>query len=277
MDTLTYIKAVFLGALQGATEFLPISSSGHLVLAQQWLGIKAEGGQLLTLDIALHFATLLAVVAVYYRDLLTIGNAFMQRYLLMKKREVDQQALMLGWYLIIGTLPAVFIGLGFKDFFEGIFKSIFFTGMFLCVTGLILWTSQYAMRKQNVDQQNISWKKALGIGMCQACAILPGISRSGSTIVGGLWFGLSPLQSARFSFLLAIPVILGGSVLELNNLGNLSDPLLGKMLSGMLAAFLVGYASIRWLLRLLNRGQFNWFAYYCWFLGGGAIVSHLLN
>ena len=262
-----------LGAIQGATEFLPVSSSAHLVFAQAFLGIHAEGKFLVTFDLALHLGTLLAVIVVMRDDLLRVCKSFLTQANSQNSADI-LSGRHLGWMLVIATLPAALIGTGLKHFFEALFQDVLWAGIFLCVTGCVLWSTR-RVAARNVDFNHLGWKQSLKIGLAQAVAILPGISRSGSTISAGLWSKLQPEQAARFSFLLSTPVILGAFVLEAKNLKYFQVSALWQTLAGMAAAFVVGYASIRWMLKIVGRGQFSHFAIYCWVMGGIAILTQL--
>lgn len=281
MNELTVTKAVLLGALQGATEFLPVSSSGHLTIAQALLGIRMENGGLMALDVCLHVGTLLAVVAVFWRDLWDIALG-----IFCPGRKVQNcpsgclsglEARRLGMLIAVGTLPAVVFGLSFKSFFEQLFSNPLVAGVMLLVTGLILWSTRYVKEVfrgalMGLDHSTMKWWHALVVGLAQAVAILPGVSRSGSTIAGGLWLGLDQGFAARFAFLLAIPAIGGAAVLQYKDFANLTHDALVATLVGTLVSAIVGFACIKWMLNIVRRGRLNWFAYYCWALGLLSVV-----
>ena len=257
---------LLLALLQGLTEFLPVSSSGHLVLAQSALGMDAPA---LALDVALHVGTLLAVLVVYRRDLLDLA------------REVRRGELAELLALLVGSLPAALAGLLLKDRIQAAFHSPSLAGAGLLGTAGVLVAGELARRRRPVEEAGHGGERcpplglgvAFVIGCAQLCAILPGLSRSGSTIAAGLLCGLAPARAARFSFLLSIPVILGAAVLSLPDL---SEEELGigatAILWAALLAGLVGWAALRLLLTFLARGAFAWFALYCTVLGAGALV-----
>lgn len=270
MNDLSMLKAVFLGALQGATEFLPVSSSGHLVIAQGLMGVKLENGGLLAFDVCLHFGTLLAIVAVFWRELVQMVRS------LVRLRPSDEpyvptglsmrEARRLALLLIVGTIPAGVLGVLFKDFFESLFSSVEAAAAMLLVTGVILWFTRYA-RSRDIGLSRMTWMQAILIGVAQAIAIIPGISRSGSTIAGGLYQGMERASAARFAFLLAVPAIGGAGILQIKDLASVSSEILWSIVVGTLVSFLVGIAAIKWLLGVVRRGRFSWFAYYCWAAG----------
>ena len=272
MEQLTIIKALFLGILQGATEFLPVSSSGHLVITQGLMNIKLENGGLAAFDVCLHFGTLLAIIGVFWRDILQIFAGLFARAPIGEAKEFRK----LGIFIIIGTLPAVILGFAFKSFFERLFEAPLAAAFMLLVTGAILWSTRYSTDRQ-VGLREMRWWQSILVGLAQAVAIIPGISRSGSTISGGLFLGLDRNFAAKFSFLLAIPAIGGAGLLEIENVGNLASGLVLPVIIGTSAAMIVGFACIKWLLSIIRRGRFSWFAYYCWAAGLAAIVVFSLK
>lgn len=259
---------LLLAVVQGLTEFLPISSSGHLVLVEQALSVDGAGGQAgagLLLPIALHLGTLVAVLIVYRRDVLQILRDLV--------RGQPREALL----VVLGTLPAGVVGVAFKDYFGELFASGRSAALGLLVTAALLVVADRARRRAQAaggGRRALRWTDALAIGCVQAVAIFPGISRSGSTIAVGMLRGLEPLQAARFSFLLSIPAILGAAVLELGSF--LEHPPTGpdQLLLGwgLVVAAMVGWAALRVLIAFLNRGAFLWFAAYCAVLGTGYLV-----
>ena len=275
-------EALVLGVVQGFTEFLPVSSSGHLVIVQQLFGLEASSHQLLGFDLALHFGTLLSVLAVFYRDVgaMIAGFFRMIGYVIRRgnkfrdKMKQDEGALLAMW-VILGTIPAVVIALSFKDFFRTLFDSALSAGAMLIVTGLILWLTR-CVKHHDRQLKDLCVRDILLVGCAQAFAILPGISRSGSTIATGLFFKWDKRLAARFSFLLAIPAILGGLVFELEGLSQWSEQALAPLILGVTAAALAGFLAIRWMLGIVQRGQLHHFAYYCWAVGAMTLVWFLV-
>lgn len=249
---MTYFDAVLLGIIQGLTEFLPISSSGHLVLTQELLGVNQPG---LTFELLVHFGTLLSVLIYFRRPIIRLVQA------LYRPDMKEERRILL--YLVIGTIPAGLVGVLLEDYFERAFASPLFTAFMLIVTGCILFSTRLARG----EGSTVGLKSAVVMGIGQAFAILPGISRSGSTIAAGILSGVKPDKAAEFSFLLAIPAIAGALVLEFDSLISLDSALLGQYLAGTLASFVFGLAAVYVVLATIRRGKFEYFAYYCFAAG----------
>jgi len=255
-----------LAIIQGLTEFLPISSSGHLVLAQAALSYREPA---LVLDIALHVGTLAAVLVVYRRDLTTILRSLATR----EPGAWREPAL-----LVLGTLPAVVVGLGFKSNIESAFHDVRSAAYGLFVTAGLLLAGEWGRRRAaapgaETARRELGWGRALFVGAAQALAIWPGISRSGATIAAGMLCGLAPARAARFSFLLAIPAILGAAVLQLpDGIEQGAGGGVAPLLAAVVVAALVGWVALRLLLAFLGRGVFVWFAAYCVVLAGAALA-----
>lgn len=263
----------FLGLVQGLTEFLPISSSGHLVLFESLLGVESPG---LTLEIALHAGTLLAVVWVYADDLgrmaaalpVDIGRSLASRSL---RPLLDDPASRLALLVLAGTVPTGLMGLTFRPLFESLFDSLAAVGVFWIVTGLLLWVGS---RRLGSDGNPVSVERdpgladALVIGLAQGLAIAPGLSRSGTTIVAGLFRGVGRESAARFSFLLSLPAVTGAVLLDVKDISVQGSALPPAILGvGMFVAAFSGVVAIRLLLRFLREGRLQHFAYYCWIMG----------
>ena len=249
------IDVIILGVIQGVTEFLPVSSSGHLVIAQYLLGINSPGNNL---EILFHFGTLLSVVFVFFNEI---------KLILISLHERNTQILVV--YLIIATMPAIFVGIGLKDYLIGIFDSVKYVGLALLFTGSILISSL----KFKHSQKKHSFFSSLAIGLAQALAIIPGVSRSGLTISMSIYLGIAPKEAAKFSFLLSIPVILGASLLgafELENDGMI-DSL--TVFAAIITSFIVGILALKLLLKMLEVGKFHFFGVYC--LGAGIFAIFL--
>jgi undecaprenyl-diphosphatase len=259
--------------VQGVTEFVPISSSGHLVLVPWLLHWENPG---LAFDAMLHLGTLLAVVAFFWRDLvdLAVGGA-----LSVKERSLgDEPRRRVAWLIVLGTIPAAVIGFALEDVFERLFSAPIAVGVLLVVTGGLLAASERWGRRR-LKMRELTWMDALLIGLGQALAIAPGISRSGATISAGLWRGLQREASARYSFLLATPIILGAGLFKLKDLldaGLLHNSPLA-LLTGFLAAAVSGFVSIKLLLRYLQRRRLYPFAAYCWAAGAATLLLSLLS
>ncbi|MGI6609269.1 MAG: undecaprenyl-diphosphate phosphatase [Limnochordia bacterium] len=256
---MSLFHALVLGVVQGLTEFLPVSSSGHLVIAQHLFGIS-EG--VLAFDIAVHMGTLLAVLIALRDDVALVLAGLRPGH--------DPQARSgrrLIWLLVIGTVPAVVVGLLFSDIITGFFSSIAVTGVMLLVTGTLLFASERAKTDAR-RLRSFRTSDAFVIGCGQALAVMPGLSRSGTTISAGLARGVVGEDAARFSFLLAIPVILGAAVLELPaTLKAGTGPSPSVLAAGVLTSAVTGYLAIAMLQRFIRQGRLRVFAYYTWVVG----------
>ena len=267
---MTILQAILLGIIQGLTEFLPISSSGHLVIVPYLFGWQLPAREAFVFDVLVQVATLLAVFAYFWSDVTGILRAAALG--LLNKRPFDDPQARLGWLLLLASLPAGLIGLALKDAVERAFASPAATGVFLLVTaGLLLVAERVGRRQRALD--TLTWKDAVWIGLAQALAIFPGLSRSGATIAGGMARDLQRPPAARFSFLMSIPIMLAAGLLAVLELV-LDYPgytsLLPAFLPGFLAAAVTGYLSIRWLLAFLARRPLYIFSIYC--AAAGALV-----
>ena len=279
---MTFLEAIFLGILQGLTEFLPISSSGHLVLAQQFLGLKEP---LVFFDVMLHVGTLAAVLVVYREAIgkLAVGgvSTLANTQFWRKPRAVfdTSNELKFIWLILLGSIPTGVIAVLFKTELESFFDEVRLVSIMLILTGVILQLPR--LRRQNVEGSGTpgselkAWHAPL-IGIAQGCAITPGISRSGTTISLALFLGIPAKTAAEYSFLLSIPAILGAVVLKIRDVGDTTIPL-HIVGAGMLAAFIVGYIALRLLLVVLNRGKFSLFSYYCIALGLVSLLIALIQ
>ena len=273
---MTTIEAIILGIIQGLTEFLPVSSSGHLVLFQQLFGLKEAE---LFFDICVHLGTMVAVIVVLRREIQNMIAALMRLFSLAgQKKTILQQVeadpeLKMALLIVIGSIPTAVLGLMFQSIAKQLFSSSFFTGLMLMVTGLLLWLTRRAEPgRKGVGIESFSKTKALIIGIVQGLAIIPGISRSGSTISIGLLLGIDREVAARYSFLLSIPAIIGAGALSLKDSLSHTDPAIRLSLMGAAAAALVGYGALKVLLRMVKKGRLYVFAPYCWLVGILAIL-----
>lgn len=252
----------FLGLLQGATEFLPISSSGHLVLVPWLLGWPVPS---LAFDALVHWATAFAVLGYFWHDWAALLRGLWRA---LRSRSWDEPNARLAILIVVGTIPGAVIGWLLEDFFEGIFSRPRTAAAFLLVTAALLTFSERWGQRERT-QTIPTWSGALVVGMAQALAIFPGISRSGATIAAGMTQGLQRKSAARFSFLLATPIILGAGLLQISELfqaGSLTVQA-PALLAGFLAALLMGLACIHLLLRYLQRRPLYPFALYCALFG----------
>jgi undecaprenyl-diphosphatase len=263
---LNLLEAMLLGIVQGLTEFLPISSSGHLVLIEFLLKIKLDD---LSYEVFVHLGTLFSVLLVFKR---TIGAMLKAVWLQFcssiskgSESNLKDENLRLFWLILAGSVPAGLAGLLFKSQVEKSFGSATFAATMLLVTGIVLFLSAFFKpRKERMSFSDAGW-----VGIGQALAILPGISRSGMTISAGIFRGVEKSKAAEFSFLLSLPAILGASLIELREV--MGNPLLQQnltvYLTGAVSSFGVGYAAIRFLLSVIIKGKFHYFAYYCFAVG----------
>jgi undecaprenyl-diphosphatase len=253
-----FISLVILGIIQGITEFIPVSSSGHLVLSKFLLGFPSEG---VLLEVVLHIGTLVPILIFYRKRILTLANG-----LFRGSRESWQLAIL----LVVATIPAVLLHLAARTLLEQAYQTPLVTASALCVTGLILIIP--VQRKQQTTE--ITLLQALGMGIAQSFAMLPGISRSGTTIMIARHLGIPPAKAAEFSFFMAIPVLVGAVLLEIPRFGDYvreGVPITGLAV-GMLTAAIFGYIALNILIRMLAKGKFWVFGIYCLALGGAALI-----
>jgi len=256
---MSLLESIFLGIIQGLTEFLPVSSSGHLVLAQHFLGIDEPG---ISFEIIVHLGSLLAVLIYFCKDIFAL-LASATKVFSSKKSYQDVDNLKILGYLLVATIVTAIIGFTFKDSFEALYNIPWAVSIALFVTGLILYFSDKIHNGQFNDY-NIGWIKAIFIGIGQALAIIPGISRSGTTIAFALFSKMKRENAARFSFLLSIPAILGAAVLDFKDMGASEFAKMGHYTAGAFAAFISGFLVIALLINLIQKRKLKYFSYYCW-------------
>ncbi|MBR3786365.1 MAG: undecaprenyl-diphosphate phosphatase [Firmicutes bacterium] len=275
---MSYIEAIILGLVQGLGEFLPISSSGHLALLQNLFGI--EGDQILFFAVMLHLGTLVSVFIVYWKDIcelvvelfVTIKDLCTGKGLHLQERPVRK----LGVMIIVATIPTAIIGLAFNDLFESFYGSFVAIGIGFLFTGIIMFLAE-RMGSSKKEIGEMGFGTAILVGTMQGIAICPGVSRSGSTLVGGLSTGLTREFAVRFAFLISIPSILGSVVLEVPDaVAQGIDPaLLGPIAAGMVVAAISGYAAIKGMIKLVSNGKLSYFSYYVWALGAFTVIYGL--
>ena len=256
------IQSLILGLVQGITEFLPISSSGHLVFAERLLHVRAGD---LVFEVMVHLGTLAAVIIYFRRQLLDICSAMMRSLTSGEKSAADKSNLQLAWFLVIRTIPAAIFGYFMEDVVEAAFASPRWTSGEFIVTGLVLISTIWARDRGRALG---AWN-TIGIGVAQAISIMPAISRSGSTIAAGMFSGINREKAAEFSFLLSIPAIVIATVFKMPEfLSLLPDQHLFQIyLGGSLASGIVGYLSVKWLLDIIKKGKFHYFGIYCILVG----------
>lgn len=254
------IKAIILGLVQGITEFLPVSSSGHLVLLQKIFGISEN---MLMFDIMVHVGTLAAVMTVLRKEILSLLKKPFQR---------------LTWLLVAATVPTAVIAVAFKDFFEEMFISGGALGIKFLITGfVILFAEEFNRGGKNVDLT--SYKDAVFIGVMQGVAIMPAISRSGFTISGALFRDLDREFAARFSFLLSIPAILGAALFQAKDIieAGSGTAMSASIVAGTVAAAVSGYFSVRFMIALIKKGNMKYFSYYVFVLGTFVLIDQYIT
>lgn len=269
------IEAFILGVLQGITEFLPISSSGHLALGKQFLGSDVESG--ITFEVVVHFGTLLSIIYYYRTELLTLlteGFGFLRNPSVNKDRP---QVKFLG-FVLVSMIPAFIVGFTLKDQVETIFSNPLLVSGMLLVTGVLLFSTKFTQSAgsgegkpggEGSNFEHLGISKSFIIGLAQAFAMIPGISRSGSTITTALWLGVDRETAANFSFIMVIPVIGGAMLLQMIELLELgvADAQLQVLLMGFISSALSGYFALKYLIIILKKSGFYLFAYYCWVVG----------
>lgn len=269
---LDILHALILGIVQGATEFLPVSSSGHLVIVP-WLFEWPTPS--LLFDTVLHWGTLLSIIVVFWREFVAIIVATLRSIYQRSLRDPDAR---LGWFIVIGTIPAVLTGLLLKDHIEALFHSARATGVFLLVTAGLLALSERLARRipSPVELGQMKLSQAISIGVAQAIALAPGISRSGATIAAGLAVGLRRDVAARFSFLLGTPAFLGAGLLQMVDAMAVDSTAVASqasvLLVGFVASAVVGFLAIRFMLAYLRRHTLHVFAVYCLVVGLAVIA-----
>lgn len=266
---MTFFEAILLGLIQGLTEFLPISSSAHVQIAQELMGLSELTKPQLTAFIAtIQIGTEAAVVIYFFKTIVEIlGSWFRTGFRPWSKQE---QSAKLGWLIIIGTLPIAILGLAFRDIVENDVRQLWVIGITLIVFGLLLGVADIFGKKQR-EIKDLSLKSGLAFGLGQAMALIPGVSRSGGSITVGLMLGFSREAAARFSFLMAIPAVLAAGFYQFyESFGQLPEDLLVGTIVATLVSFVSGYAVIAWLLKYLEKGSFMPFV--IWRVGVGSLL-----
>ena len=272
------MKYILLALLQGITEFVPVSSSGHLVFFQKVFGFKEH---MLSFDIILHLATTLAVIVFLRKDLSMMAKEWVKAFSYLLKKDGVKKAwnefayFRLGGLMIVALVPAIIIGVTLDEFIEKMFGSLLFVGIAFFVTGAILFFTKHI--SSNRELKKVNSMDAFLIGVSQALAIVPGVSRSGFTIAMGIFRGLDKNVAARFSFLLSIPTILAASIYKLKDgLGEFSIGI-SWLIGSFVVAFLSGYLALIFLSKMVAKAKFHYFSFYCWLMGAISIGLFFLN
>ncbi len=268
------IQAIVLGVVQGLTEFLPISSSGHLIIFQHILGLREAE---ILFDISVHVGTLVAVIVFLREELLAMLKALNRGIYQIRHQQLvwrsawQDRDIRLAALIVIGSFPTAILGLCFKQIAETLFSTVLIVGIDLIITGFLLWfTRGFHRTGRSID--SLSIRDALIIGTAQGLAIMPGISRSGSTISAGIFLGINHELAARFSFLLSIPAVFGATLLSLKDFMDVGGMVWQTWLAGAIASGIVGYLSLKLLLLIVKKGNLFSFAPYCWLTGLIAIA-----
>lgn len=259
---MTILQAIILGIVQGITEFLPVSSSAHLVLVPYWLGWTIPPDQVFAFDVIVQLGTLVAVIIYFWKDLLEILSAVVRG--IIQRKPFEEQAARQGWLVVLATVPAGIFGMTVKPMIEEAFHSPMVTGLLLLVTAAMLIIGEM-VGKHTRKLEEVTWLDALIIGVFQAIALFPGISRSGSTITGGLIRQLNRDAAARFSFLMSIPIMVAAGGVEAQHLHSIPNfgSFLPALLIGTITAGLVGFVAIKWLLTFLRKHSLSVFSIVC--------------
>lgn len=271
------MSLVLLGLIQGLTEFFPVSSSGHLVIAKYFLKLHLPG---VAFEAFLHFGTVLAVIVLFRNEIKELVISFINSiYKLFQGENIlnifkNNSSSKLAWFLVISTVPAAIIGYTFSSYFEMLFSEPMIASFMLAITGALLWfgNKNYAGGNKNISE--ITCKDAIFIGLAQAVAIIPGISRSGLTVIAGLSRNLDREFAAKYSFILSIPLILGASMYKIKDLSSLNINIFILILSGLVAA-ISSYGAMKIFIRLLKNRKIYFFSYYLWILSVSTIIIFL--
>lgn len=275
MSDLSYLEALLLGALQGLTEFLPISSSGHLVLAQRHFDIDPGSPAMLLFDVLVHVGTLVAAGIVFAGPFAKFCAQLVTESKPGWTGEKNARRILL--LAIAAVVPTAVIGLGLRDRFEEAFSQPHIVGLGLMGTGVLLLATRFVRPPKRGWREFNSWRAVI-VGIAQGAAILPGVSRSGSTICIAIFLGLRRRWAGEFSFLIVVPAIIGGAALQIRTVlgmdgGQLTNIEWGPMLAGTLIAALVGVGCLKLLLHVIRRAQLHWFALYCFSVGALVLLG----
>ena len=251
----TLIEALFLAVVQGLTEWMPVSSSGHLVITQTVLGLNPP----LIFDVMLHVGTLIVVLTVFRKDIVDIIKAVI-------KRDFETEEGKLALFIVVGSVPIAIIGFVFYDFFKSLFSNLLAVGVAIIITGSVIFFSEKRMGNRKMGILD-----SLLIGLAQAVTIIPGISRSGITVATGLLRKIDKTKAFRYSFLLSVPAVIGATVMESRDLvlGNMD---MAPVFLGATISMIVGYVSLKILKKIVMNKKFHLFAYYCWTVGIAIIL-----
>jgi undecaprenyl-diphosphatase len=267
---MNYFDAIILGIVEGLTEFLPISSTGHLTIAEQILGLQVDDPAVTGFTAVIQMGAIAAVILYFLRDIARIIKAWCLG--LVKPEWRGNRDFRMGWYVIVGTIPIGLVGLAFKDFITNDLRNLWVVAVALIAWSAVMWAAERVATQERGEKQ-LNLKDAIVIGVVQCAALVPGVSRSGATISAGLFRGLDRVTATRVSFFLSIPALLAAGIFELKDAlgGSIS---VGETLVGTIVAFVVAYASIAWLLKFVAHHPITWFIPYR--VGLGVLLIVLL-
>ncbi len=264
------IYAILFGIVQGLTEFIPVSSTAHLLITQKLLGI-ASGDATFSFLVLVQLGTILSLILFFWKDLLELAIAFFARPFSSEKNK-------LAWYIIIATIPALLAGYALKDVIEHLFKTpLLEAGIRLCAAAILLASAE-RLDKQTRTIKDMTWLDALFIGFFQVIAVFPGASRSGTTISGGMFRGLDRYEAARFAFLMSVPILTAAGIFEARSVIQMNNTwdILPYILIGFISAAIVGWVSLKWLMEYLHRHSLYVFAAYCALAGTISLAAQFL-
>jgi len=267
---MNYFDAIVLGIVEGLTEFLPVSSTGHLTIAEKVLGLKVDDPAVTGFTAVIQMGAIVAVIVYFARDIWNIARTWVVG--LVKPEYRGHRDFRMGWYVIVGTIPVGIVGLVFKDFIKDDLRSLWVVAFALLAWSAVMWAAERAA-SQDRSEKRLNLGDAVIVGIVQCISLIPGISRSGATISAGLFRGLDRVAATRLSFFLSIPALLAAGIFELKDaLGG--DIGVGETLVGTVVSFVVAYASVAWLLRFVAHHPITWFVPYRVALG--AVLISLL-
>ncbi len=268
---MNYFDAIILGIVEGLTEFLPISSTGHLTIAEKLLGLQVDDPAVTGFTAVIQMGAIAAVILYFARDIWAIARTWVRG--LVQPEWRGHRDFRLGWYIIVGTIPVGLVGLAFRDVIKNDLRSLWVVAIALIAWSAVMWAAERVARQDRGEKQ-LNLTDAVVVGLMQCFALIPGVSRSGATISAGLFRGLDRVTATRFSFFLSIPALLAAGLFELKDAlgGSIS---VGETLVGTVVAFVVAYATIAWLLRFVAHHAITWFIPYR--VGLGVLLLVLLS
>jgi undecaprenyl-diphosphatase len=255
---MNYLDAIVLGIVEGLTEFLPVSSTGHLTIMEKVLGLEVDDPAVTGFTAVIQMGAIAAVVLYFVRDIWQIAKAWCLG--LVKPEWRGHRDFRMGWYVILGTIPVGIVGLAFKDVIKNDLRSLWVVAVALIVWSAVMWAAERSARQER-DEKQLNLTDAIAVGIVQCISLVPGVSRSGATISAGLFRGLDRVTATRLSFFLSIPALLAAGLFELKDAlgGSIS---VGETVVGTVVAFVVAYATVAWLLRFVAHHAITWFVPY---------------